>query len=91
MNNHTSATQQGPELIDSYDIPSYAMSYLIDGDASGLEDSDQDEIDNWLSTQFEEHESLSFTPHGEISEFNSWPAFGPAADCTRCTVHGHRI
>ncbi len=31
-----------------YVLPSYWASYLINGDASGLEDGEQDEIDRWV-------------------------------------------
>ncbi len=32
-----------------YTLPTYWASYLVNGDASGLEDSEQAEIDRWLS------------------------------------------
>jgi len=33
-----------------YTIGGWALSYLVNGDASGLEDEDQTQIDNWLDT-----------------------------------------
>lgn len=34
--------------IQTYTLPSYWASYLINGDASGLENGEEDEIDEWL-------------------------------------------
>ena len=47
----TAATAQ-PRAIETetYTLPSYWASYLINGDASGLEDSEQQECDEFLAT-----------------------------------------
>lgn len=34
-----------------YTLPAYWASYLVNGDASGLEDGEQETIDAWLSSQ----------------------------------------
>lgn len=34
--------------IEEYTLPAYWASYLINGDASGLEDGEQERIDAWL-------------------------------------------
>ena len=36
--------------IETYTLPVYWASYLINGDASGLEDGEQAEIDAWLAS-----------------------------------------
>lgn len=35
----------------TYKLPSYWASYLINGDASGLEDNEQEQIDTWVERQ----------------------------------------
>ena len=78
------------QLIDTYSIPSYALSYLVNGDASGIEDSDQDEIDNWLNTELAEYESIVYDMADDAEpSFTSQPAFGLPVDCIECKVHGH--
>ena len=37
--------------VVSYTLPIYWASYLINGDASGLEDDEQAEIDAWLESE----------------------------------------
>ena len=36
-----------------YELPSYWASYLINGDATGLEDGEQEQIDAWMGTENE--------------------------------------
>ena len=47
-----------------YTLPVYWASYLINGDASGLEDGEQKKIDRWLA-----HESVG--PCVDVSE-DAW-------------------
>jgi hypothetical protein len=36
---------------ETYTLPIYWASYLINGDASGLEDNEQEEIDAWMESE----------------------------------------
>lgn len=55
-------------LVTEYSLPAYWASYLINGDASGLEDGEQETIDAWL----EAHKGDGYvTNAGEVDEF-SW-------------------
>jgi len=40
-------------ITEKYDLPAYWASYLINGDASGISDSDKQNCDAWL-----EHKKL---------------------------------
>ena len=45
----------------TYTLPMYWASYLVNGDASGLEDGEQEQIDTWL----EGEGTLDFVDVGE--------------------------
>ena len=59
----------------SYDIPKWALSYIMNGDASGISDQEQEMVDDFLKKNFPD----GFIPEveeGEGKELNSYPAFG---------------
>ena len=68
-------------------IPTWALSYLVKGDASGLEDGEAEEIDAWLA--YCQGRLKRAYPRAvitlEISDaepsFTRSPAFGLACDC----------
>jgi hypothetical protein len=69
-------------------IPTYALSYLVNGDASGLEDADQSNIDQWFDTcranlaASHPGAQISFQYRdSEDGSFTHSPAFGLACDC----------
>jgi hypothetical protein len=69
-------------------IPTYALSYLVNGDASGLEDADQANIDQWFDTcranLAASHPGADISFHYRDTEegsFQPFPAFGLACDC----------
>jgi hypothetical protein len=74
-------------------VPTYALSYLINGDASGLEPEEVETIDIWLA---ECRENLIAVHPGSTvdlvtresagSSFTSAPAFGLACDCIEGAV-----
>lgn len=39
------------KTITNYDLPAYWASYLVNGDASGLEPGEQEQIDAWSARQ----------------------------------------
>ncbi len=82
------------EHIEDTAIPSWAMSYLENGDASGLEAGDEEVIQEWLYTRFPDHHSLVFDwieTNGEYApHFTPFPVFGLATDCCDVSIWGHR-
>jgi hypothetical protein len=80
------------KLIDYCEdrIPDYALSYLVNGDASGLEDEDQANIDSWLEScrgrlaKLYPEAHLDFWVEDGEPSFVHRPAFGLACSC----VHG---
>ena len=39
-----------PFAVRTYNVGAWALSYLVNGDASGLEDGEQEQIDEWLQS-----------------------------------------
>ena len=59
----------------SYDIPKWALPYIMNGDASGISDHEQELVDKFLEKNFPD----GFIPEGEEGEgkeLNRYPAFG---------------
>ena len=59
----------------SYDIPKWALPYIINGDASGINDHEQELVDKFIDKNFPD----GFIPEveeGEDKELNRYPAFG---------------
>ena len=59
----------------SYDIPKWALSYIMNGDASGISDHEQELVDKFLERNFPD----GFIPEveeGKDKELNLYPAFG---------------
>ena len=53
-----------------YTLPAYLAPYLINGDASGLEDDEQEEIDTYLKQEEEQGNCyIEFTDCSEEPEF----------------------
>jgi hypothetical protein len=46
---------------ETYLIPTWSLSYLINGDGSGLEDSDIEMVDNWINQTMKRNNYKSFT------------------------------
>ena len=70
-------------------IPSYALSYLINGDMSGLESDDAKNIDKWLAefdVDGDEWMDVSVNDYEEEEYFTSMPAFGLPCNVMDCTV-----
>ena len=59
----------------SYDIPKWALPYIVNGDASGISDQEQELVDKFLEKNFPD----GFIPEveeGQDKELNCYPAFG---------------
>lgn len=71
-----------------YNVPTYALPYLINADPSGLSDEEIAAIDEWYAGL--EVEGLSFTLDVVDSQaapyFSNCPAFGLPAECERVAV-----
>lgn len=71
-----------------YNVPTYALPYLINADPSGLSDEEIAAVDEWYAGLAVE--GLSFTLDCVDSEaapyFSSCPAFGLPAECQRVAV-----
>lgn len=74
-------------------IPEYALSYLVNGDASGIDDEDQANCDEWLKSITEKLQKqypglgvdLVISDNDEGS-FRPYPAFGLACNCVQGAV-----
>ena len=71
----TSASIEQKDNYQSYDIPTWALPYIVNGDASGISDREKELIDQFLEKTFPD----GFIPEvedGKDKEFNLYPAFG---------------
>ena len=77
------------KLVETYEakIPVWAMSYLIDGDASGLEGFEKKQVDGFMKT----YEAMGIVTVGynenEEPFFCSHPAFGLACAVLDCDIN----
>lgn len=62
-------------------IPTWALCYLVNGDASALTDEEVDMIDKWLDKS---EYSIISPCEGEEGYFTSFPAFGLACEVIDC-------
>ena len=69
-------------------IPNYALGYLVNGDASGIEDEDREACDEWLKCRTEklqrEYPGLAVDlvlRDDDEGSFTRSPAFGLACNC----------
>ena len=80
------------EHFDTINIPSWSLSYLINSDASGLEDSEIELIDEWIDSL--DYHSLVFDIVGDDEYldpfFTSHPEFGLPCDCVECNLYGYK-
>ena len=71
-------------------IPTYALSYLINGDNSGLDDQDKQNIDSYMSKFYnlaEDHDGyVIFSQENEEEYFSSHPEFGLACNVQDCII-----
>jgi len=77
-------------------IPTWALCYLVNADASGLEDGEQEMVDKYMEQFYKEAKEkgghVIFSPeadeNGENKEsYFTWnPEFGLACDVEDCTV-----
>lgn len=72
-------------------IPNWAASYLVNGDSSGISESDAKQCDDYMQQFYDEakekggHVIFSFGEESDSGFFQN-PEFGLATDCTLSTV-----
>lgn len=66
-------------------IPNWAMTYLMNSDATGLDPSEVKEVDRWWKGMTEEGYSV-ISPTDDTNEFCAYPEFGLACDTTKCEI-----
>ena len=80
------------KTIENYkvEIPTYALCYLVNDDASGLENNEIKAIDSYMQEYYDM--AKKFNGHvifscgeGEGS-FNHFPAFGLACETVECEI-----
>jgi len=70
------------KLVDTVQLPAYALPYIFDADSSGLADNDIVEIDDFVN----QYDSPTFNILG-VPDFCTLPAFGLACDCYATEVY----
>ena len=81
------------EYIDTINLPTWAASYLVNGDSSGLTDEDIETVDSWESELEYNCLTYDFRDHEEYegSYFTQYPEFGLPCDCEKVRLYGHKI
>jgi hypothetical protein len=73
------------------DLPDYSLSYLINGDSSGLDDEDIRNIDEFMEYYYNLAEDLNGNVVIDIisdeSFFTNSPAFGLACNCYESNIN----
>ena len=76
---------------DELAIPSWALSYLVNNDATGLSDQDQAQVDSFMADFEAEAKSLNahvmFADDADGGEFfTHYPEFGLACNCVEAKI-----
>lgn len=81
------------EIIIQEKIPSWAICYFVNGDATGMEDNEIEMADKWLTDNkvisvWPKHTVLPDGTCGDLCEpyFSTCPAFGLPCDVYDCEV-----
>lgn len=67
------------------EIPTWALSYLVNDDPSGLDDNDKTLVDSWKN-DFNGHHVVSVSTKNDEVYFSHWPEFGLPYDVQDCYV-----
>lgn len=70
----------------TYKAPAYWASYLINGDASGLEDNEKAACDAWLGN-LPAQWCVSASEESEFIKYHDASQFADACDCLTYTFH----
>ena len=76
---------EGPNntMIFKCYVPDWSLSYLVNGDSSGLDDDEMKMVDDW----YKKNKVEIVNPTDEQEEFTTDTEFGDACACTVCFVH----
>jgi hypothetical protein len=79
------------KVYDELAIPSWALSYLVNNDSTGLSDQDQAQIDSFMADFEAEARGLNahvmFADDAEGGEFfTNSPEFGLACNCVEAKI-----
>ena len=66
-------------LFDERDISSHYLTYLVNGDDSGLDEFDRDQFDEWMTAR--ELNGLTCDVVGDESSFTRCEVTGLYSDC----------
>lgn len=78
-----------PFAVNTHSVGAWALPYLVNGDASGLEDGEQEQIDEWLQSKTQtwrdaddnewvySHESVKTERHDEFGRDDITGLHGP--------------
>ena len=72
--------------IFSARIPTWAICYLVNADASGLDAEDKKTVDEWVERTRNGGRIDVCPPPDAEPYFAPYPAFGPACDVEDCDV-----
>lgn len=64
-----------PKLVTTEYVPEWAICYLEYGEPSGLQDDEQEEIDEWLHSNFANGFVCEYF-WDDVNEFDTHPLFG---------------
>ena len=71
-------------------IPDYALPYLVNDDASGLDEADKRNIDAYMQQFYDEADKVKgdviFNYDDQDGYFSSHPAFGLACNVMECEI-----
>jgi len=79
------------ERYNNLRVPSWALCYLVNGDASGLEESDIKAVDKWYQQFIDQADEIKgghviFSPGDNEEYFTRSPEFGLDCSCIDSTV-----
>lgn len=72
----------------SYEIPLYAIPYLVNNDPSGLTDDEIELVNAFTDSEFPNGFSIDF-PAAEECYFSSSPAIGAPATVCRANIYSY--
>ena len=73
------------KFIDTQNVPSYALSAIINGDFSGIDsEDDEKEVRNFMDN--EQYKGAVFVPRDEHPSFTTATAFGLPTDCVTVDI-----
>lgn len=71
--------------LDTQQVPEYALSAIVNGDFSGIEDAeDEKNIREFMERDY--YKGAIFSPRDEQASFTNRPAFGLATDCVTMDI-----